>query len=409
MKSYLLFLLGLGFGNGQEGNLVPVQRTQSLYTFQGCYQDHATRAMQVRVIGSKASDEMCYEKCKSMGYHYFAVQYYRECFCHGTDPLDRAWDRYGKKHDCTCENPTFVGGWSNCVYRIWPDTTTAYLPEAACLTPASKAEGAEISVDYCAAGGLNVYNYNAEKQVQHAATEKCLEMRITDRKMRLHLATCNNNEDAQKFDVLNDCEGGNCDGSRSGNGFWGECPVDGDCALGKIWNHDIGSIANKINVAKCKDVQALDPNAQNSQYNVDGHDGDVVYCDFNTDYRVRSQANTGYCLNWSQNSPLKIYSCGTHSWGIKLNIRESGMFKAYGLNHDHCFYVDGYGIGPIKIAPCLNRELTEYFQWTVNSLGQITPKNAPNMCMDIQGGSVYNGAMIQLYPCHGGLNQRWIF
>ena len=45
-------------------------------------------------------------------------------------------------------------------------------------------------------------------------------------------------------------------------------------------------------------------------------------------------------------------------------------------------------------------------KWSVTEAGQI--RMFSDMCLDIVGGSSSNQAGLQIYPCHGGQNQRWL-
>ncbi len=45
-------------------------------------------------------------------------------------------------------------------------------------------------------------------------------------------------------------------------------------------------------------------------------------------------------------------------------------------------------------------------KWSVTEAGQI--RMFSDMCLDIAGGASFNQASVQLFPCHGGQNQRWL-
>jgi hypothetical protein len=45
-------------------------------------------------------------------------------------------------------------------------------------------------------------------------------------------------------------------------------------------------------------------------------------------------------------------------------------------------------------------------KWTVTEAGQI--RMFSDMCLDIVGGTSQNNASVQIFPCHGGNNQRWL-
>jgi hypothetical protein len=44
-------------------------------------------------------------------------------------------------------------------------------------------------------------------------------------------------------------------------------------------------------------------------------------------------------------------------------------------------------------------------QWSITSAGEI--RMFGNMCLDIRGGGSASNIPLQIYPCHGGPNQRW--
>lgn len=410
MKILSIFLLcaQLGSSAGQEPNPVAKNRVQSLYTFQGCYEDRSERAMTHRIYGPIPVEE-CMEKCVALGYHYFGLQYTMNCWCSGQDKNDRGFARYGKKSDgCSCDSKSNVGGWLNCVYRAWPKQSSSYLPETACMTPSSEEKGAEIDISHCGSGGLNVYYYTNKNEVKHSSN-LCVEMKVIGNKMRLVLNSCNG-KDNQKFEVMNDCTNGVC-GSAIGSGFSGECSLKGDCKDAKIWNYDVTEAGSHINVASCSNVKALDSNAPNGQYNFDGHDGDYTFCDYNGDRRIKTQMDSNFCLVWYVYSGWPtVRACNTFTSYNKFAIRANGIVKAYGIHIDKCLYVDSYSNGQeVKQGPCLNIQHEIKFQWYIDNFGHIKPKGAPHMCMDIVGGSVYNLPKIVIWGCHGGLNQRWLF
>lgn len=56
----------------------------------------------------------------------------------------------------------------------------------------------------------------------------------------------------------------------------------------------------------------------------------------------------------------------------------------------------------VRTATCNG---SEFQKWTVTDAGQI--RMFSDMCLDIEGGTSFDQARVQLYPCHGGNNQRW--
>lgn len=45
-------------------------------------------------------------------------------------------------------------------------------------------------------------------------------------------------------------------------------------------------------------------------------------------------------------------------------------------------------------------------KWSITEAGQV--QMFGTMCLDIVGGVSADNAAVQLYPCHGGQNQRWL-
>jgi Ricin-type beta-trefoil lectin domain len=57
----------------------------------------------------------------------------------------------------------------------------------------------------------------------------------------------------------------------------------------------------------------------------------------------------------------------------------------------------------VRVAACNG---SVFQKWTATDAGQI--RMFADMCLDIVGGSSQNNAALQIYPCHGGQNQRWL-
>ncbi|HKH45311.1 MAG TPA: RICIN domain-containing protein [Thermoanaerobaculia bacterium] len=57
----------------------------------------------------------------------------------------------------------------------------------------------------------------------------------------------------------------------------------------------------------------------------------------------------------------------------------------------------------VRVANCTG---SVHQKWTVTEAGQI--RMFADMCLDIVGGTSQNNAAVQIYPCHGGQNQRWV-
>ena len=57
----------------------------------------------------------------------------------------------------------------------------------------------------------------------------------------------------------------------------------------------------------------------------------------------------------------------------------------------------------VRVATCNG---SVFQRWTVTDAGEI--RMFADMCLDIVGGVSQNNAALQIYPCHGGQNQRWL-
>lgn len=57
----------------------------------------------------------------------------------------------------------------------------------------------------------------------------------------------------------------------------------------------------------------------------------------------------------------------------------------------------------VRVAAC-NGSVVQ--KWSVTDAGEIRMFN--DMCLDIVGGVSQNNAAVQIYPCHGNQNQRWL-
>lgn len=57
----------------------------------------------------------------------------------------------------------------------------------------------------------------------------------------------------------------------------------------------------------------------------------------------------------------------------------------------------------VRVAQCNG---SVHQKWSVTEAGQI--RMFSDMCLDIVGGTSANQAAVQIFPCHGGSNQRWL-
>jgi hypothetical protein len=99
-------------------------------TFIGCFRDSSNRALPVYVGVHNAND--CINTCRANGYHYAGRQYSNECWCGNSNSDGLAsyeesdYAKYGSSTACTCDDPSFLGNWVNCVYRV-PPLTPEYI------------------------------------------------------------------------------------------------------------------------------------------------------------------------------------------------------------------------------------------------------------------------------------------
>uniref|UniRef100_A0A7S4SEI4 WSC domain-containing protein n=1 Tax=Ditylum brightwellii TaxID=49249 RepID=A0A7S4SEI4_9STRA len=93
--------------------------TQRTEKFIGCFGDASRRALPHRV-GDQISYELCESTCRSKGYHYFGLQWHRECWCGALSASDDSYKRYGEMDPAACNYcmGNFIGDWRNCVWQI---------------------------------------------------------------------------------------------------------------------------------------------------------------------------------------------------------------------------------------------------------------------------------------------------
>jgi len=92
--------------------------------FLGCFRDSSTRALPF-YAGQMNKDD-CINTCRANGYHYAGRQHANECWCGNanSDGLasyeENDYAKYGPSTACACDDPSFIGGWLNCVYSVPP-------------------------------------------------------------------------------------------------------------------------------------------------------------------------------------------------------------------------------------------------------------------------------------------------
>lgn len=119
------------------------------------------------------------------------------------------------------------------------------------------------------------------------------------------------------------------------------------------------------------------------------------------------------CVDVNQNNnTAQLFDCHAgpnQSWTYEVDGRIRGL-------NNLCLEADSSQIhtwlnlpagqvrrAAVRIANCTT---SVHQKWTVTEAGQI--RMFADMCLDIQGGTSQNNAVVQLYPCHGGANQRWL-
>eukprot|EP00586_Coscinodiscus_wailesii_P018352 CAMPEP_0172496702 /NCGR_PEP_ID=MMETSP1066-20121228/91608_1 /TAXON_ID=671091 /ORGANISM="Coscinodiscus wailesii, Strain CCMP2513" /LENGTH=426 /DNA_ID=CAMNT_0013269127 /DNA_START=102 /DNA_END=1379 /DNA_ORIENTATION=- len=384
---------------------LPPRRDLHLYSSLGCYGDSPfSRALPIfKGVGKKTGE--CATLCAAEGYYYFGTQYGLECWCGGTNPLDRGYARHGPSNNCDCESQTNKGININCVYRNWPDQKdTRNLPELNILVPESGAIGAKVNMLYSKEGGENTWSStNVKGQIKSWPSGHCLSMKAEGGETNLVLASCKETPD-QYFELTTDCEGIICDPAQEGMGFTAMCVdgAEGECEDGKIWNFDVQSYAQRTAINSCSAVKNRDSDAPSGLYKLAGYTVDS-YCDFNDDDRFRSKQNSAYCLTSSTKDGQRTFlkKC-SGSNQMKFVISEEGHIYLKD-NGNSCLYVQGSDNGaPIYSGPC---GTGNNFKWDITHAGEVKARGS-NYCLDIAGGRMTNGVIL-LWSCHGGLNQKW--
>lgn len=123
----------------------------------------------------------------------------------------------------------------------------------------------------------------------------------------------------------------------------------------------------------------------------------------------------GRCMdiyNWGVGPWVQMYAChgGTNQdWRITAYTSSTWKITSFDSDaYNKC--VDGYaGLGKqLTMYPC-DTTTDQQFWVGVNSIGQYIFESVdhPGQCIDIYNWGI--GTQVQLYTCHGGTNQRWIY
>ena len=398
-----------GTSDVEEVAPLPPRRDLHLYSYVGCFGDSESRALPVHLGTTKKTGE-CASLCASQGYYYFGIQWTRECFCGGTNPLDRSFARYGPSNGCNCENDN-VGAWVNCVFRNWPDQKDSRaLPELNVLEPESTALGAKVNLVYSKEGGDHSWSSTDVKgQIKSWPSGHCLSMKAENGETNLVLASCKETPD-QYFELSTDCDGVICDPLQSGMGYTAMCAdgTEDECVDGKIWNFEVQSYAQRTGVNSCSAVRNRDPDAPSGLYQLNGYSTES-YCDFNTDDdRFRSMANAAYCLdlpNGNSDGARTVLNKCDGSVGMQFQISEEGHIYEK-KNPNNCLYVTAATYGaPIYSGTCGTGNM---YKWDIEHSGRVKIRGT-DFCLDVAGGRMESNGTILLWACHGGLNQKWLF
>lgn len=141
----------------------------------------------------------------------------------------------------------------------------------------------------------------------------------------------------------------------------------------------------------------------------DGLDGRVSLVD------VRSALIdfAGRCLDINAtNGTVQIFDCHggpNQSWIYEVDGEIRGWHnQCLEANSSEVHTWTALGPGQVRRAAVrmANCNGSIFQKWSATEAGQI--RMFSDMCLDIQGGISQNHAPIQLFPCNGGQNQRWL-
>jgi len=61
---------------------------------------------------------------------------------------------------------------------------------------------------------------------------------------------------------------------------------------------------------------------------------------------------------------------------------------------------------PVGLMPCVANAVSQ--KWYYTQWSKLKPESLNStLCLDVRGAQMTNGALLQLYTCHGGPNQKW--
>ena len=177
-------------------------------------------------------------------------------------------------------------------------------------------------------------------------------------------------------------------------------------------NDDWTQIFAKSNVSTC--LGTFESSFSNSSLRVDHHPDD------NLDGKVSLVTTysalidfAGRCLDVNTgNNAAQIFDCHAgpnQSWVYEVDGEIRGI-------NNLCLEANNTEIqawpnlttgqvrrAAVRMASC-NGAVNQ--KWSVTEAGQI--RMFSDMCLDIVGGTSQNNAAMQIFPCHGGQNQRWL-
>jgi hypothetical protein len=125
--------------------------------------------------------------------------------------------------------------------------------------------------------------------------------------------------------------------------------------------------------------------------------------------QIQSRGDPSLCLSKddaSLNVPTELNECfvlpGT-GWGISQNQFVNGALG-------QCIDRNGATIGRLRVATCSSNNTSANQKFVVDSFFRIRA-TATNACWDVPNGDredPFEAAPIQLFPCHNGINQKWV-
>lgn len=121
----------------------------------------------------------------------------------------------------------------------------------------------------------------------------------------------------------------------------------------------------------------------------------------------------GRCLDVNQNdNSAQIFDCHAgpnQSWIYEVDGEIRGLGNlCLEANSSQIHTWPNLAAGQVRRASVrvANCNGSVHQKWTVTEAGQI--RMFSDMCLDIAGGTSQNNAAVQIFPCHGGQNQRWL-